>query len=216
MLSQIRPAVVSFAALTLVTGVLYPAAVTIVAKVAFADKAEGSIITRDGHPIGSSLIGQNFADTSYFWPRPSSAGANGYDAVSGSGSNLGPSNPALHEAIAARVKAVKAAHPDRASQPVPTDLVTASGSGLDPHLSPEAIDYQVERVAHARGLNPSDLRRIVTAHTEQRTFGVLGEPRVNVVELNLALDQPNPVPKSQRHAEAPLGWRWRGFVTNTQ
>lgn len=214
MLSQLRPALVSFAALTIVTGVIYPAVVTAVANFAFTDKADGSIITRDGQPIGSSLICQNFTDAKYFWPRPSSAGSTGYDAVSGSGSNLGSSNPALRDAVASRAKALQAAHPDRAGQPVPIDLVTASASGLDPHLSPEAIEYQVERVARARGLDPADLRRIVAEHTEARTIGVLGEPRVNVVKLNLALDHPHPEARIQHHAHAPLGWRWRGFVTD--
>jgi K+-transporting ATPase ATPase C chain len=206
----LRPAIVCFVLLSLITGAIYPAIVTGIAQVAFRSGANGSLIERDGKAIGSELIGQNFTGPGYFWTRPSAAGATGYDGASASGSNLGPNNPAWHEAVGERVKALRAAHPERADGPVPTDLVTASGSGLDPHLSPEAVEYQLARVAKARNMSEADLRQLIAALTEPRLFGVLGEPRVNVLKLNLALDQPSAGRVS--HHSSPMGYRWRGFA----
>src|SRR5262245_23505804 len=183
---QIRPAIVSLILLTVITGIAYPLLITGVAAVAFADKANGSVIVRDGKPIGSGLIAQPFTSPKYFWPRPSAANYNG---VGGSGSNLAPSNPALAETIAARTAALKAADPDN-TLPVPIDLVTASASGLDPHISPAAARYQAARVARARGMSKDAVLALVDRSTESRTFGILGEPRVNVLRLNLALDAP--------------------------
>ncbi|MFT3787246.1 MAG: potassium-transporting ATPase subunit KdpC [Tepidisphaeraceae bacterium] len=187
-MTVIRPAVVIFLMLTLITGIVYPAVVTAVAQFAFPRQANGSIITRDGRPIGSSLVGQNFADARYFWPRPSYAGSTGYDATSGSGSNLAPSNPALADAVRQRVATLRSADPGN-DQPVPVELVTASASGLDPHLSPAAVEHQLSRVARVRGLSEAQVRTLVQNHTTRRTLGLLGEPVVNVVELNLALDE---------------------------
>jgi len=187
MLAQIRAAAVSLFLLTLLTGVAYPLLVTGVAKAAFTDRAEGSLIRKDGHVVGSRLLGQAFDDPKYFWGRPSATGPFPGNASSSSGSNLGPSNPALADAIAARVKALHDADPDNTA-PVPIDLVTASGSGLDPHVSPASAEYQVARVSRARKLDPARVREIVAAHTEGPDLGVFGEARVNVVELNLALD----------------------------
>jgi K+-transporting ATPase ATPase C chain len=172
--------------LTILTGVIYPLLVTGVARVAFPREAGGSVIVRDGKSIGSELIAQPFTDAKYFWPRPSAAK---YDASNAAGSNLAPSNPALEEAIASRTAALKAADPTNRS-PVPIDLVTASGSGLDPHISAQAAEYQADRVARARNLPPADVRALVARHVESPSFGMLGEPRVNVLKLNLALDAP--------------------------
>lgn len=209
----IRPAIVCFLALTLITGVAYPLVVTGIARVAFKEAASGSMIERGGTPVGSSLIGQNFTGSGYFWPRPSAAGATGYDGASGSGSNLGPSSPSLRDAVAARVEVLQKAHPDRAGKPIPVDLVTSSGSGLDPHLSPEAIEYQLSRVARARHLPESDLRAVVARHTKVRTLGLLGEPTVNVLELNLALDRPIVRGGTKSTASSTtMGVRWQGFV----
>ncbi len=161
--------------------------ITVIAQVVFHDQANGSVIVRDGKPVGSELIGQTFDDPSYFWGRPSATGPTGYNSAASTGSNLGPTNPALLDAIKGRVEAIRAAHPDQTG-PVPADLVTASASGLDPHISPAAAEYQVVRVAKARGLSEDRLREIVASNTESRTFGVLGEPRVNVLRLNLTLN----------------------------
>jgi K+-transporting ATPase ATPase C chain len=150
-------------------------------------KANGSLIVKDGKPVGSSLIGQSFSDPKYFWSRPSATGPTPYNASASSGSNLGPTNPALIDAVKARVQALRDADPGN-RQPVPVDLVTASASGLDPHISPAAAEYQLARVARVRNLNPVAVRKLVAEHTEGRQFGILGEPRVNVLELNLALD----------------------------
>jgi K+-transporting ATPase ATPase C chain len=188
MLKQIRPAVVVFGLLTVLTGVIYPLAITAMAQAFFRSQAQGSLIEKDGQIVGSSLIGQPFDSPRYFWARPSATGSAPYNAASSAGSNLGPTNPALLDAIQRRVAAVRKAHPGQAG-PVPADLVTASASGLDPHISPAAAEYQVLRVAKARGLSPGDVRRLVADHTEGRTLGLLGEPRVNVLELNLALDE---------------------------
>jgi K+-transporting ATPase ATPase C chain len=192
MLSQIRAALVVLAALTLVTGVAYPLLVTGIAQAAFPRQANGSLIVQGGQVVGSSLIGQSFDDPKYFWGRLSAtADANGkplpYNAGASVGSNLGPTNPALIDEVKGRIDALHAADPS-ADGPVPADLVTSSGSGLDPEISPAAAEYQVHRVAHTRGVDEARVRSLVAAHTSDRQFGILGEPRVNVLELNLALD----------------------------
>ena len=187
MLSQFRPAIVSFLLLSAITGIAYPLVVTGIAQLVFPKEANGSLIVKDGKVVGSGLIGQQFSDPKHFWGRPSATSPYPYNAASSSGSNLGPSNPALEEAVAARVKALKDADPGN-TLPVPVDLVTASGSGLDPHISVAAADYQVGRVAKARGLDPATVRALVAKHTQGRQWGFLGEPRVNVLELNLDLD----------------------------
>ena len=188
MKNQIRPAVVLFLLLSALTGVVYPLAVTGVAQVAFPAQAAGSLIAgADGKPLGSALIGQQFSAPGHFWGRPSTTGPKPYNAVASGGSNLGPLNPALGKAVGERIAALKAADPGN-TQPIPADLVTASASGLDPHISPAAAAYQVARVARARGLTASAVAQLVAQHTEERTFGVLGEARVNILKLNLALD----------------------------
>ncbi|ATE60110.1 potassium-transporting ATPase subunit KdpC [Thauera sinica] len=187
MLKDIRPALVLFGAFTLITGALYPAAVTGVAQAAFPRQAGGSIVLRDGRAVGSALIGQTFAAPGYFWSRPSATAPVPHNAAAGSGSNQGPLHPALAEAVAARSAALKAADPGQTA-PIPVDLVTASGSGLDPHISPAAAAWQAPRVARARGLPRGQVDALVARHTEGRQWGVLGEPRVNVLQLNLALD----------------------------
>jgi K+-transporting ATPase ATPase C chain len=187
MRAELRPSLVLLAAFSLLTGVAYPTVVTLGAGVMFPRQAAGSLI-RDGQTIrGSALIGQPFSGAGYFWSRPS-ATAPANNAAASTGSNQGPSNPALGTAVADRVAALRAADPTNTA-PVPVDLVTASGSGLDPHISPAAAAYQVARVARARSLSEAQVQGLVAAHTEGRTFDVLGEPRVNVLQLNLALDQ---------------------------
>jgi len=186
MFAAMRPALILFVLLTLLTGVVYPLVVMGIAQGVFARAANGSLIERDGVVVGSELVGQSFTDSSWFWGRPSATSAVPYDAAASSGSNLGPTNPALLKAIAARVERLRAVDPANTA-PVPVDLVTTSASGLDPHISPAAAEYQVVRVARARGLDPARVRSLVLAHTEPRTFGVLGEPRVHVLQLNLAL-----------------------------
>jgi len=185
--SNVRPALVMIVLMTILLGGLYPAAVTAIASVIFPWQANGSVIEKDGKAIGSALIGQPFADPGHFWSRPSATSPYPYNASSSSGSNLGPLNPALTDAVAARVKALRDADPDNTA-PVPADLVTASGSGLDPHISPAAAEYQVARVAKARHLDPAQVRALVQQFTEGRQLGFLGEPRVNVLRLNLQLD----------------------------
>ncbi len=181
-LAQLRPAFLSLAALGLLTGVVYPVAVTCVAQLVFARRANGSLLEHSG----SELVGQPFEAPGYFWSRPS-ATSPPFDGGASTGSNLGPTNPALLEAVRARVAALRAADP-RNARAIPVDLVTASGSGLDPHISPAAAEYQIERVARARGVAPRVIAEIVQRHVEERQLGVLGEPRVNVLLLNLDLD----------------------------
>lgn len=188
MLNMLRPALALLAAFTVLTGLVYPLAVTGLAQILFPVQSTGSIITRDGRPVGSALIGQHFDDPRYFWGRLSATTPVQYNAAASSGSNLSQDNPALHDRVRARLAALRAADPANA-QPIPLDLVTASGSGLDPHISPAAADYQAERVARARGLDAAGVRALVATHTEERTFGILGERRVNVLRLNLALDE---------------------------
>lgn len=187
MVKMLKNALGLFLILTLVTGVAYPLVVTGVGKALFPTETSGSLLTRDGKAIGSALIGQNFTSPTYFWGRPSATGPMPYNAANSSGSNLGPTNPALLDAVKSRIAALKAADPGN-TQPVPVDLVTASGSGLDPHISVAAADYQVARVARLRGLPVVRVRQLVAQNTEERQLGVLGEPRVNVLKLNLALD----------------------------
>ena len=183
---RVWPAIALLIVLTIVTGFLYPLVVTAVAQVAFPHQANGSfIVTADGRTIGSSLIGQAFDDPKYFSSRPSAAGTDGYDASASAGSNLGPTNQKLIERVAAQVAALRAANGDK---PIPVDLVTTSASGLDPDISPAAADYQVAGVAKARAISEADVRAAVSRHTEQPLFGFLGEPRVNVLMLNLDLD----------------------------
>jgi K+-transporting ATPase ATPase C chain len=182
MRSEIRPALVLLLVFTVLTGLAYPLALTGVARLVFPRQGGGSLIVRDGRAVGSRLVGQPFSAPRYFWGRLSATAPIPYDAAASTGSNLGPLNPALLDAARARIAALRAADPGAAG-PVP-----ASGSGLDPHVSPAAAEYQVARVARARGLAAAEVRAIVRRHTEGRTFGLLGEPRVNVLELNLALD----------------------------
>ena len=187
MSAHIRPALVSLILLSVVTGLAYPAIVTVIAQVVFPHQANGSLIVKDGKALGSTLIGQSFDDPKYFWGRPSATSPMPYNAAASGGSNLGPTNPALVEAVRSRIAALRAADPGN-DMPIPVDLVTASASGLDPHVSPAAAEYQLARVARARGLDVETVRRVVARHAHGRTFGVLGEARVNVVELNLELD----------------------------
>lgn len=183
----LRPALVVFAVLTALTGAAYPLVVTGLGRVAFPEEAAGSLITREGKPIGSSLIGQNFSDPKYIWGRPSATTPTPYNATASSGSNLGPSNPALVDAVKGRIEALRAADPGNTA-PVPVDLVTASGSGLDPELSVAGALFQAARVAKARKLSPQQVQDLIEQHAEGRWLGFLGEPRVNVLRLNLALD----------------------------
>jgi K+-transporting ATPase ATPase C chain len=196
MSSQIRPALVSLLLLTLLTGIAYPLLVTGVAQVVFPQQANGSLIVKDGQVVGSSLIGQSFDDPKYFWGRPSATGTYPYNSfnaenlTASSGSNYGPLNPTLQEMVQARINVLTAADPTN-SKPIPVDLVTASASGLDPHISPAAALYQLDRVARARGLDRAVVQQLIDRYTQGRDLGFLGEPRVNVLELNLALDSLN-------------------------
>jgi len=185
--TSLRSALTLFVLLTVLTGIVYPLIVTGFAQLMFPGRAAGSLVMRDGHAVGSALIGQSFSDPGHFWGRPSATTPQPYNGVGSTGSNLGPLNPALRDTIKERVQALRAADPDNLA-PVPIDLVTASGSGLDPEISVAAASYQAARVARARGLTETQVRALIAAHTEGRLLGVLGEPRVNVLELNLALD----------------------------
>ena len=182
----LRPALVLFFVLTLLTGIAYPLLVTGVAQSLFPAQAGGSLVLRDGKPVGSTLIGQNFSEPQHFWGRPSATGPMPYNASASSGSNQGPLNPALTDAVKARIEALRAADPDNTAA-VPVDLVTASASGLDPHISPAAANFQVTRVARARGLPVDKVQSLVSQQTEIPRLPFLGEPRVNVLQLNLAL-----------------------------
>ena len=187
MLRELKPALLMLIAFTVLTGLIYPFLVTGIAQVVFPYRANGSLIQRDGKAIGSELIGQPFSSPKYFWSRPSATSPYPYNAASSSGSNQGPTNPALTDAVAARIKALRDADPENKA-PVPVDLVTASASGLDPHISLAAAEYQVNRVAKARSVDPAKVRTLVSKYTEGRDLGFLGEPGVNVLKLNLALD----------------------------
>ncbi len=182
-----RPALTLFVLLSVITGLIYPLLVTGISQALFPAQAAGSLILRDGKPVGSRLIGQNFTDQKYFWGRPSATSPQPYNAAASGGSNLGPMNPALQEAVAVRVKTLREADSGNTAQ-VPVDLVTASASGLDPQISPAAANYQAARVARVRGLPLDVVQTLVVQQTEGRQWGVFGEPRVNVLELNLALD----------------------------
>ena len=191
MSTYLKPAAVMLLLLTLITGVIYPLVVTAIAQVIFSDQANGSLLkNKQGEAIGSSLIGQTFSQPQYFWSRPSATSPYSYNASASSGSNLGPTNPALTDAINARIVALKEVDPDNKA-PVPVDLITASASGLDPHISLAAADYQVKRIAKIRKLDEHKVRELVAANSQDRQWAIFGEPRVNVLSLNLALDQLN-------------------------
>ena len=185
--ASLRPALTLLLLMTLLTGLVYPLIVTALAQLAFPARAAGSLVLRDGRPVGAALIGQSFASPGYFWGRPSATTPQPYNGTASNASNLGPLNPALTDAVTARVAALRAADPDNHAA-VPIDLVTASASGLDPEESVAAARYQAARVARARGFPQARVQALIAAHTEGRLLGVLGEPRVNVLELNLALD----------------------------
>ena len=206
MKTLIRPAVTLFILLSVITGLMYPLLVTGIGQALFPQQAAGSLIERDGKLVGSRLIGQHFTDPQCFWGRPSATAPQPYNAAASGGSNLGPLNPALKEAVESRVKALRIADPGNTA-PIPVDLVTASASGLDPHISPAAAEYQVTRVARVRGLAPETVRNLVARQTEDRQWGIFGEPRVNVLELNLALDdlRLGLIGKLDRRAHAPVG-----------
>jgi K+-transporting ATPase ATPase C chain len=191
MRSQIRPALMSLLIFTVLVGLLYPLVVTGIAQLVFPHQANGSLIVQNGQTVGSTLIGQQFTDPKYFWGRLSATGPYPYNAAASSGSNLGPTNPALLDEVKGRIAALKAADPGN-TQPIPVDLVTSSGSGLDPDISVAAALYQLPRVARLRGLSESALRSLVDQYTHGRQLGFLGEPRVNVLQLNLALDALKP------------------------
>ena len=188
MTSILRPAVSLFVFTTLATGLLYPAAITLVAKTAFADQAAGSLIGPAGQPRGSSLIGQPFSDAGHFWSRPSATAPNPYNGTASSGSNLSATNPALADGVKDRIKTLRDADKDLTGS-IPVDLVTASASGLDPDISPAAAQVQIGRISRARNLSAAELEALISQHTRDRQLGFLGEPRVNVLELNLALEQ---------------------------
>jgi potassium-transporting ATPase KdpC subunit len=188
-MNELRPALVVFGLLTVLTGIAYPLVVTGIGQAAFHGRVNGSILQSGNRAVGSQLLGQPFSDPKYFWSRPSATGPQPYNGAVSSGSNQGPINPALETAVRDRIAALRAADPTNTA-PVPVDLATASGSGLDPHISPAAAEYQVPRVARERKMTEADVRKLVAASTDGRTFGILGEPRVNVLQLNLALDKP--------------------------
>ena len=184
---NLRAAIILLLLMTVLCGVVYPVVITVIARGVFPIQADGSLIHANGRLVGSRLIGQSFSDPGHFWGRPSATSPQAYNGLASSGSNLGPSNPALLEQAKANAKKMKDADPAN-PQPVPVDLVTASGSGLDPEISPAAADYQAARVAAARGLTLARVQALIAAHSQGRVLGILGEPRVNVLELNLALD----------------------------
>lgn len=188
---SLRPAVVLFILLSIITGIAYPLATTALGKWLLPQQANGSLIESEGKLIGSSLIGQNFTEAKYFWGRPSATGPYPNNATASSGSNQGPLNPALAEAVKSRISALKAVDPNN-TLPIPVDLVTASASGLDPHISPAAAAYQASRVAKARGISDASVQALIDEKTEGRQWGVFGEPRVNVLKLNIALDNNSP------------------------
>ena len=188
MKTLLRPAISLFILLSIITGLVYPAVVAGIGKAVFPERAAGSLIVKDGKPIGSKLIGQNFSDPKYFWGRPSATSPQPYNGTASGGSNLGPLNPALTDAVKGRIDALKAADPDN-KLPIPADLVTASGSGLDPQISPAAAAYQAARVARVRRLDAGVVEKLIAGHTEGRQWGIFGEARVNVLQLNLALDE---------------------------
>ena len=192
----IRPAIVLFLILTVLTGIVYPFAVTGLAQLLFQNQADGSVLMADGHAVGSRIIGQSFSDPKYFWSRPSATAPQPYNAIASGGSNQGPLNPALTDAVKSRIDALKAADPTN-PLPIPVDLVTASASGLDPDISIAAARYQAARVARARGLDPVGVQSLIDEHSHGRLLGIIGEPRVNVLELNLALEalKPQNAPK---------------------
>jgi K+-transporting ATPase ATPase C chain len=187
MLRMLRQSVVTLVALGVIVGAIYPLAITGISQAFFSHKAGGSMIVQDAKIVGSELIGEPFSDPGYFWSRPSATTPVPYNAAASAGSNLGPTNPVLLKVVEERIQALHAADPGN-TEAVPVDLVTSSASGLDPHISPAAAEYQVERVARARGLTIDVVQALVAEHTEGRQWGILGEPRVNVLELNLALD----------------------------
>jgi K+-transporting ATPase ATPase C chain len=192
MTAILRPAIVLFLVLTALTGIVYPLAVTAIAQVIFRDQAAGSLVMNGGRPVGSRVLGQSFSDPKYFWSRPSATSPQPYNGIASSASNLGPLNPALTDTIKARIEALKAADPTNTG-PVPIDLVTASASGLDPDISLAAASYQVVRIARVRGLDPAAVRTLIDARAQGRFLGVVGEPRINVLDLNLALDALRPM-----------------------
>ena len=187
MKSLLRPAITLFVLLSVITGIVYPFAVMGISQAVFPEAAAGNLIVKDGKPVGSTLIGQNFADSKYFWGRPSATSPQPYNGVASGGSNQGPLNPALVVAVRGRIDALKAADPDN-NLPIPADLVTASASGLDPHISPAAATYQIARIARVRKLPPERVAALIEAHTEGRQWGIFGEARVIVLSLNMALD----------------------------
>lgn len=187
--TTLRPALGLFLVLSLVTGLAYPMLVTLSARLLFPDQAAGSLIVRDGQLVGSRLIGQTFDQLGFFWGRPSATGPAPYNGQASSGSNLGPTNPALAQAVKERAAALRSAHPERADKAIPGDLLTASASGLDPHISPAAAHWQIERVARERQLSVATVTDLVSANTEGRLWGIFGEPVINVLALNLALDK---------------------------
>ncbi len=187
-LQSLRPALVLFVILSIITGIVYPLLITAVGQSVMSAQANGSLITQGDKVIGSSLIGQNFTEAKYFWGRPSATGPYPNNAAASSGSNQGPLNPALSEAVKGRISVLKAADPDN-TLPIPVDLVTASASGLDPEISPAAASYQVSRVAKARALTVETVQKLIAENTKGRQWGVFGEPRVNVLQLNIALDK---------------------------
>jgi potassium-transporting ATPase KdpC subunit len=191
MWKQLMPGLRMTLVLTVLTGLVYPGVVTGICQVLFPNQANGSLLSRDGHIIGSALIGQNFARPEYFQPRPSAAGSDGYDATASGGSNLGPTSQKLADRVKASVEKFRKENPDFTGD-IPADLVTASGSGLDPHLTPQSVEAQLPRVAKARGATPDQIQPLITQLIEGRDLGFLGEPRVNVLQLNLALDRQFP------------------------